>query len=239
MKGDYVHWLILLGFIAILLGVFFWWRSVVLQELSPLGVVDLQVGKLVPVQSDRKDLLRIEEEMLARKIKEIAATRPSSLPSKPNIVSASTSTSTAQTAPVKKPAVSFKPVIATSTIFESKTAESLSSETSSSTMSTTSTSTQTSIQTSAPVRPAQQFLIDGSGFCNYVNGVSTVTLVGYPLAADAVIPHGNIKSWTTTRVIFTTPDWVPPGTFEVTIRGRDSFGYCTSATSSPRTITVK
>jgi hypothetical protein len=102
----------------------------------------------------------------------------------------------------------------------------------------TSSPTTTARSAPAPAPERQKFLIEGLNFCHNDRGAA-IDLSGYPLVTDASVPPADIIEWTTTRVRFYAPAHVPPGTYTVTVRGVDKWGYCTAVTSTPRMITIK
>jgi len=84
----------------------------------------------------------------------------------------------------------------------------------------------------------RQFIINGSGFCSNNPGASSIMLSGYPLVVDATIPSPYIKSWSDNQVTFVVPDSIPAGTYQITVRGYGTIGYCQDIRVSG-TITIK
>lgn len=204
---------------------FVWWRSSTLKE-SPQENSSLSTStpELPPVVADRQDLLLFEDKLLALKEKQIESLLPTSTRQKrstpqasssPVLTPASPPAHAPEPSPAAPPPVSPPPAVAP----------------------TSSASSSTPAAPAPP--PLQQFLLDGSGFCSYTKGNSSVLLSGYPLVTDFSVPDENIKEWGSSRVIFTVPDSIPPGTYMVKVRGVNSWGYCPNASTSPDRITVK
>ena len=222
-----------IGIIVVLAigGGFSWWRLQTLHTLPPPEAgLSTSTTELPPVTASRENLLKFEQEILALKAKRLDSV---------------TTTSVARSNPSNQAPLPIPPRPASSTLIPSIPASSVPTPPiqevvpgvpSLTPRAPTSTAISTAKAPSPP--PLQQFLVDGSGFCAYIKGVSAIVISGYPLAADITIPDDNIKTWTTTRVVFLMPEGVPPGTYRVTVRGRDSWGYCTATNSSPVFIKV-
>ncbi len=63
-------------------------------------------------------------------------------------------------------------------------------------------------------------------FCEYVKGTSAVFLSGYPFPQDVEIYSQDILQWSMTSVTFRLPFSFPTGSYAVTVRGYQKYGYC-------------
>jgi hypothetical protein len=63
-------------------------------------------------------------------------------------------------------------------------------------------------------------------FCEYSKGNSAVFLSGYPFVQDYEVPPQDIVSWAMTSVTFRVAPLVPAGTYALTVRGYQKYGYC-------------
>ncbi|MBM3256826.1 MAG: hypothetical protein FJY98_00640 [Candidatus Liptonbacteria bacterium] len=221
-----IRLIVVIGILGVLTAGFSWWRFGTLEQLPPTSSAPSSTVELPPVTADREELIRFENEILAQKIKDL----PTSTPRKSaEAVPASSSP------PATKPAVREEPPVAASPAVSASTSSQSNSPSASPAATTTSPASAP-----APSTPElQQFMLVGSGYCEYKKGISSVLLSGYPFVIDYAIPDDNIKEWTPNRIIFTTPNSVPPGTYMINVRGVDWAGYCTQATSSVDRITVK
>ncbi|MBI2623188.1 MAG: hypothetical protein HYW65_01255 [Candidatus Liptonbacteria bacterium] len=234
------RWALLGAMLGAFLAVFLWWRGGVLRDLpSSPPAFSTSTSPLPPLITERDTLLRFEGENLAARVKELGGavsggTARESVPAAAR-QAGNPSSSAALSAPPAKQAAGTPPA---------SPVQHASSVPATSTATRTATGTPIFIPppttTYAPAyrNASRQFLIDGRGFCVYQPN-SAVVLSGYPLVLDMAIQGGDIKSWTDDRVIFWVSDSVPPGTYRVEVRGVNQFGYCTTTTSSPQSITVK
>ncbi|MCR4328803.1 MAG: hypothetical protein NUV53_04855 [Patescibacteria group bacterium] len=223
---------------------------------------------LPPIEADRDALLQFEEDRLRQKAKDAGVEFTTSTPytvavPTSSVMQVASSTADATTSFVESVASSTVKSVEESLLTEevlevaTSTADTASSTVSeemvaSSTAINEVTSTATIAIPNPPITippsaatsssvitlSARQFLIDGAGFCSYEKGISSVVLSGYPLSVDVAVSGDWIKEWTTTRVIFFAPDSIPAGTYNVTVRGVNSWGYCTASTSTPAFIVV-
>ncbi|MBI2888448.1 MAG: hypothetical protein HYY10_00825 [Candidatus Liptonbacteria bacterium] len=66
----------------------------------------------------------------------------------------------------------------------------------------------------------------GRRFCEYVEGTSMVFLSGYPFPQDVEIYSQDIVQWSMASVTFRLPFSFPTGSYAVTVRGYQKYGYC-------------
>lgn len=227
-----IRWLMGIGVVVAIGAGFSWWRFSTLHKLSPSEEeFATTTAELPPATTSRQELLKFEQEILALKAKQLDSVITTSVARGKTDIQVPLPTSTRPAATSSVRALPIQEVVPGVPSLVPPVPPSLPAGQAG----TTPTSTA-----KAPSPPSlQQVLIDGSGFCDYVKGNSAVVLSGYPLPNDVTIPDEDIKTWTTTRVIFFVPDSVPHGTYKVIVRGRDSWGYCAATTSSPAFIKVQ
>lgn len=248
--------------LAAAVGVFVWWRGGVLHALPTMApTFSTSTPALPPLTADRGVLLEFEEENLVAKARQLgvrpsvgtdagsAAPAPQKATSTPVPAApkAAPATSISSPFPVQSMSASSNTPAAAPLVTSSLSVPAAQTTTTSTSTPAPSAATGTPIfippsaatSTSPTYHVAtRQFLVDGKGFCDYAAN-SSVVLTGYPLVVDATIQGGDIKSWTDNRVVFWVPDSVPSGTYRVTVRGVNGWGYCTASTSSPQTIAVQ
>lgn len=248
-----IRWAVIGIFLAGAIGSFVWWRGLVLEDLPPAAApVQVPAVAPLPVATNRDAILKSEEDWLRQKAADAGVEFTTSTPeaplaatsSVPETVSSTTPLATSTAGQTLSTSSSLEEKAATRTPTSTEVATNTAATTTSTAVAATSTppapAGATSTPTTAPAVASnpRQFQIDGAGFCEYNEGVSSVMLSGYPLATDAAVSGSWITTWTTTRVVFVAPDSVPAGTYRATVRGVSSSGYCTASASSPLTVTV-